>query len=318
MEGERGFVFPYKLAGTNSPKSIRCSYAGGWTGQRASVSTHAAEWGMSGIAAITTDSVASFQLEVLSKDSVPYSFHRARIYFAATPNVQVLLDSSLLLLSEVWNQEMGYKEFVFGPVTSVLKVQIVRTDSLPSSFTLQGVYLGEQQSGITYNTIGVNGAGTYSYLKCPGFAKQIGSLQADVVVFAIGVNDANCLKSDFDRQAFEERYESLIQQFLAVNPNTCFLFITNNDTYYDRRYPNPNGPEVQQAMKNLAARHQAAVFDFFEIMGGLGAIDYWVDANLAAKDRIHFTSKGYELQADLLFASLQKAFGDYLSRSQPK
>jgi lysophospholipase L1-like esterase len=317
VEGERGFVFPYKLAGTNSPRSIRCSYTGNWTGQRASVSSHSAEWGMSGIAAITTDSAATFQVQVFSKDSVPYAFHRARIYYSATPNVQVSLDSSLLVLSEVWNPAMNYKEFVFGPTSSELKVKITRTDSLPSSFTLQGLYLGDQQRGITYNTIGVNGAGTYSYLKCPGFAQQIASLKADVVVFGIGVNDANCLASEFNREAFEARYDSLIAQFVSVNPETCFLFITNNDTYYDRRYPNPNGLEVQKAMKNLATKHQAAVFDFFEIMGGLGAIDYWVGANLAAKDRIHFTPSGYELQADLMFASFQKAFGDYLSRSQP-
>jgi len=250
----------------------------------------------------------------LKSDSVAYPFNKVRIYFSATDNMDVSIYSSLMVLEEKIDTVAGYKEWIFAPAISKLDVTVHRTDSLPGSFTLQGVYLGDNNNGITYNTIGVNGAGTYSYLKCPDFKSQIATLKSDVVVFAIGVNDANCPKSDFDRMAFEARYDSLITQFKSVNPKTCFLFITNNDTYYDRRYPNPNGPQVQLAMMNLAQRHQGAVFDFFEIMGGLGAIDYWVDANLAAKDRIHFTKTGYEYEADLMYAAFQKSFGDYLAR----
>lgn len=314
IEGERGFVFPYQLAGTNAPKSMKCTYTGKWQGQRSSVSTHNARWGMSGIAATTTDNVASFQLTLLKSDSVAYPFNKVRIYYSASANTDVSIYSSLEVLEEKIDTVAGYKEWIFAPSISKLDVTIQRTDSLPGSFTLQGVYLGDNNNGITYNTIGVNGAGTYSYLKCPDFKSQIATLKSDIVVFAIGVNDANCPKSDFDRLAFEARYDSLITQFKAANPKTCFLFITNNDTYYDRRYPNPNGVQVQMAMMNLARRHQGAVFDFFEIMGGLGAIDYWVDANLAAKDRIHFTKTGYEYEADLMYAAFQKSFGDYLAR----
>jgi lysophospholipase L1-like esterase len=314
VEGERGFVFPYQLAGTNAPKSMKCTYTGKWQGQRSSVSSHSARWGMSGIAATTNDSVASFQLSLLKSDSLAYPFNKVRVYFSATSNMQVELVSSVKVLEEKVDTLAGFKEWIFSPSMDQLDVSIHRTDSLPGSFTLQGVYLGDNNNGITYNTIGVNGAGTYSYLKCPDFKNQIATLKTDVVVFAIGVNDANCPKSDFDRLAFEARYDSLITQFKAANPKTCFLFITNNDTYYDRRYPNPNGPQVQLAMMNLAQRHQGAIFDFFEIMGGLGAIDYWVDANLAAKDRIHFTKTGYEYEADLMYAAFQKSFGDYLAR----
>jgi lysophospholipase L1-like esterase len=48
-------------------------------------------------------------------------------------------------------------------------------------------------------------------------------------------------------------------------------------------------------------------------MGGLGSIDDWKDAQLAASDRIHLTKKGYELQADMMFEAFRKAFGDYLN-----
>ena len=47
--GERGFVFPYEMAKTNSPKTIQCSWTGSWTGCRNSVNGSDCEWGMSGI-----------------------------------------------------------------------------------------------------------------------------------------------------------------------------------------------------------------------------------------------------------------------------
>jgi lysophospholipase L1-like esterase len=95
-----------------------------------------------------------------------------------------------------------------------------------------------------------------------------------------------------------------------------FIFVTNNDTYYNRKYPNRNALKVQEVMQNLAEKHNGAVYDMFAIMGGLGSIDDWRDNNLAAKDRIHLTKRGYELQADLMFEAFRNSFGDYLS--EPK
>jgi hypothetical protein len=91
--------------------------------------------------------------------------------------------------------------------------------------------------------------------------------------------------------------------------------VTNNDTYFNKKRPNRNALKVQQAMYNLAARHNGAVYDLFEVMGGLGSIDKWVASGLASRDRIHFTRKGYELQADLMFDAFRKSFGDYLAEA---
>ncbi len=66
-------------------------------------------------------------------------------------------------------------------------------------------------------------------------------------------------------------------------------------------------------MINLAKRHNAVVWDFFEIMGGFHTIRIWQAYGLASKDRTHFTREGYELQAQLLFSAIKESFGDYLA-----
>jgi lysophospholipase L1-like esterase len=90
--------------------------------------------------------------------------------------------------------------------------------------------------------------------------------------------------------------------------------VTNNDTYYQKKYPNKNAIAVQEVMFKLAKKYDGAVFDLFEVMGGLGSINDWERASLAASDRVHLSRKGYELQADLMTYAFQKALGDYLDK----
>jgi lysophospholipase L1-like esterase len=57
-------------------------------------------------------------------------------------------------------------------------------------------------------------------------------------------------------------------------------------------------------MYELADETGGAVFDQFEIMGGLRSMEKWRTAHLAQNDRIHFTKAGYELMGKLLFNAI--------------
>lgn len=314
VEGERGFVFPYKMAGTNNPRTIEFSWTGTWNGCRSSVSNHSCDWGVSGISAITTDPIAAVTVAAHSYDSTYYAFDRIIIYHQGAHGYCITPDPRVVVNRIDENMVDGYTEFHFSPSVRQFSFTL-EAEQTNASFAFQGVYLGSTQPGVTYNAIGVNGAGTYSYLRCPQFGGQLATLHPDLVIFGIGINDANVPETEFSRDAFELRYDSLITIFRSVNPAVKVLFITNSDTYFNRKRPNRNALQVQKAMYNLAAKHEGAVFDFFDIMGGLGSIDHWVTSGLAAKDKIHFTRRGYELQADLMFDAFRKAFGDYLEKA---
>lgn len=313
-EGERGFVFPYEMAKSNSPKSIKCNWTGKWTGCRNSVSGDDCLWGMSGISSTCYDEKASISIAAHSYDSLPYSFGMARIYNQRSANIQLDPDSNVTILKIVENPVSGYTEITFTPDVSTLEFSFHKTDSLPSYFTFQGVYLGNSSNGLTYNSIGVNGASTKSYLRCGLFENQLETLHPDLAIFGIGVNDANVPEGDFDVSLYEARYDSLIKLFLDVNPKTCILFVTNNDTYYHKSHPNKNAIKVQEAMYRLAKKYDGAVYDLFDIMGGLGSIKQWQTAQLAASDKIHLSKKGYELQADMMSLAFREAFGNYLDK----
>ena len=76
---------------------------------------------------------------------------------------------------------------------------------------------------------------------------------------------------------------------------------------------NPKGVLAEQAFLELGKKHDAAVWDFFELMGGLHSMAVWENAGLAQKDKVHFTQQGYALIGDLLYNALMDRYIEHLN-----
>jgi lysophospholipase L1-like esterase len=312
-QGERGFVFPFEIAGVNCPYSIKSSWTGTWTGARTSVNSEQMLWGVSGVSATTKDSSATINIKALDYEKKPFKFNRVRIYNQRSENMKIVLDPDIRITRQKEYLNLGYMEYEFTPAKSDLVFSIQRTDSTESFFTFQGVYLGNDDSGLTYNAIGVNGASAMSYMRGELFQPQLNTLAPDLAIFGIGINDANVPNGTFNAQLYYDRFVKMIKAFRTANPDVCFIFIVNNDTYFQKRVPNRNVYEIQRVLYRLAENYDGAVYDMFEIMGGLGSIRDWQNAKLAMDDKLHLSRKGYELQADMMSEALKEAFGNYLS-----
>ncbi len=316
MAGERGFFFPYRLAHSNMPSDYHVEYTGEWTGCRNAKKASGCIWGMSGYNAKTTDSTADIKLYMSDLQEKNYRFNRIRIFYQMDENsYDVKLDSIYGEVSASIDSIGQFIEYRFDKTYDTLAFALQKTDSLQTHFTLKGIQYLTDEPGITYHSIGVNGASVPAYLRSEDFAKEIKYLGPDLVIFGIGINDANGPTSRFNQSSFENHYRDLINWFKAANPNVNFIFLTNNDSYYRRRYPNQNVFRVVKAMQNLAKENNAAVWDLFEIMGGIGSVKLWEKTGLAKADKVHFTNKGYQLQSDLFFEAFQNAYGNYIKRT---
>ncbi len=71
---------------------------------------------------------------------------------------------------------------------------------------------------------------------------------------------------------------------------------------------NKNNLQVREVFYRLAEATNGAVWDQFEIMGGLKSMDRWRINGYAKTDRIHFTAKGYKLLGDLFFNAFVDAY----------
>ena len=311
LNGGRGFVFPFKMAKTWNPKNHQISFTGKWKSFRNSVKKHHEKWGVSGITVKTTDSISSFQIGYRHDSLTNYTFNRIKVFHdfdTASFQVKLLSETPEKIVE---NKELGYTEFFLEKDTDSLSVEIQKTNSLQTHFSLYGLSLENDDPGIVYTSIGVNGAKTSSFLRNELFVNQLKVVDPDLIVFCIGINDA--YYDNFKPKDYADNYEKLMQWVKSENPDAEFLFVTNNDSYYKRKYPNKRGIEARNVMVDLAKKHHAGLWDLFEIMGGFGSVKFWEENGYAKADKIHFTNKGYQLIGNLMFQALMNDYNKYLT-----
>ena len=268
--------------------------------------------GLAGAAITTTDPTAS--VSIVSRERRPseldpvFRFNKVTLIgFSETENVTPVIGYQGKTLKGSYNDSLS--NYVF-PLPDFTDSICIFFDSVPGEFTLTGVLLENGLPGISVHGIGVNGASVPSYLRCDDFERDLNLIRPDLIIFGIGINDA--AEKDFDKRIFKSHYNELIEVIKRVNPDCALLFMTNNDSYkrlkgYRKkaRYEvNPNGIIAEEAFMEMGEQYNAAVWNQFDIMGGLRSMQDWEKAGLAQKDKVHFTSIGYQLLGDLLYNAL--------------
>lgn len=317
LVASRGMLFPYSAAARcNNPPDYRIHCREKMILTRCVAKEHEYPLGLCGIAVTASDTLTEVQV-VMNEPRVDYATSRVVVLGHSDQGVVPLLhvDDRDIYPSYV---DLRTDRFVFNLSTAVDSFAVMLPCESGQQFTLSGLYLGNRKPGITLSSIGVNGAAVPDYLRCTHFVRDLRILHPDVVIFGIGINDA--VPVNFDTAAFRSNYLALVDSIRAANPDCAFIFVTNNDSFRKtgrRKYTvNSNGQLAREVFYRLARDVDGAVWDQFEIMGGLKSMDQWRLAKLGRPDRVHFTSAGYQLLGNLLSEALLKALAEYSEYSE--
>lgn len=307
----RGLIFPYNVAKTNNPLNYKVRYGGEWTPARNALKQFALDQGACGILASTTDTTAWVSVDLNPDSVIRWSTTHLHIFGSSQKGrVYPVLELEDATEMAPESEETGYR-FDLREAVGRFKIGMRYDENQrmdPDTFVLTGMYADNDEPGIIYSTIGVNGASVPSYLGCVNLERDLKVVKPDLVIFAIGINDATA--ANFTDSLFVANYDSLLRRIRSVAPDCAFIFITNNDSYkrVRRRYTvNKNGEVAKAGFYELARKWKAPVWDLFEIMGGLGSMQSWQNDKLAQKDKVHFTRAGYNVVGQLFF----DAFMDY-------
>ena len=308
--GGQNFVFPFSAGGTNNPSHYRVSSTGFWSYCRNAVRKETDKrMGLAGAAITTTDSIASVSIVTrerhITEFSPKFEFNTVTVIgFSETENVVPVVGFQGDTLKGRYDEYQSTYTYQLPTYTDSICIFF---EAMPGEFTLTGVLLENDMLGISVHGVGVNGARVSSYLRCDDFERDLNLIRPDLIIFGIGINDA--ADKDFEVKYFKSNYNKLIKIIQRVNPDCAILFVTNNDSYTKEkgkrkkvRYQvNPNGRVVEEAFMELGKQHNAAVWDQFDIMGGLCSMQDWEEAGLAKPDKVHFTNSGYKIIGDLLY-----------------
>jgi lysophospholipase L1-like esterase len=318
----RGMIFPYSVVkNSNNPIDYTLSKQGNFTLSRNVQKAARKQLGVTGGAIFSRDTNASISFRW--RVECPFVTTRIVIFGAPTRDSNYQ-NSCQLPINRVPVVVLDSTEYFPIAIDTILERYTYETAPFSGSFTvklpgdsscyftLTGILLNNDLPGITYHSLGINGASVGSFLGCENFSRDLACLQPDLVIFGLGINDAAA--SNFDSLEFKNNYLLLVEKIKEVNPRCAFVFITNNDSYRKigrRKYKvNHHGLAVEQQMYRLAAQTKGAVWDQFHIMGGLTSMSQWQEQHLAQHDKVHFTYKGYQLLGDLFFNAFLSAAHD--------
>jgi lysophospholipase L1-like esterase len=308
VPGERGMVFPFNLAGTNNPANYKFTSPNRWTGYRSV--NHRPEnldYGLMGAAMICRDSVINITFKHnLTLSKPPFSAIRIYHNKGELPFELNFGTDEILVFRQVQNMQLGYTEVYFTDPIDELDLQFSRTTSEVLELELYGIEFLNGKAGISYTTIGVNGAGLYTYLDNVNFEEQLKVSPPDFFAFSVGTNDGNVPYDRFDPQVYKNNLEKMMKIVLRANPRCAILLTVPNDSYYKRKYLNRNIAREREMIIELAEKYKMAVWDFYGIMGELGSSRLWQRNGLMQSDLVHFTSMGYHLKGDLLIDAFLK------------
>lgn len=310
QNGERGIVFPLNLAGTNNPSNYRITSPNHFTAER--IVAHGArtlDLGLMGVGIRSTDSVINMVFKYRNANQQPcfneVFFFRNKGEWAYEMN----FGSDELLVESIYHDNStGFTKVKFCDPLDSLDVQF--KERVPNSvFEFYGMGLeNTSESGISYTSIGINGAGLYSYLGAPNFQEQLMKYPPDMFIFSVGTNDANVPYERFEPESYKSNLEKVMKMVLKANPKCALLLTVPNDAFYKKKYANKNVAREREVIFELAEQYQMAVWDLYGIMGELGSSKTWLSNGLMQSDYVHFTSKGYQLKGRLLFDAFLKYF----------
>src|SRR3989344_8170694 len=160
--------------------------------------------------------------------------------------------------------------------------------------------------------IGVNGAEYRHYVMSKYFTQQLSYLSSDLMIISLGTNEA--YSAGFDKDLFYRSIDSLVLSIKAISPNVNFVISTPPDSYRKTRKGRVKNPDMKLARETVVdycLKNNVAYWDLYEIMGGYGSMGKWYAMKLTAKDRVHFSGRGYQIHGDLFYTALMNGYEKY-------
>jgi hypothetical protein len=123
-----------------------------------------------------------------------------------------------LLIRACENNEMLWTnaEYIENELIQLIKRHDLGRRKIERMYPIQ-VVLENDDAGVIYSGIGVNGAKCSDYNKFPMFFEQLPALEADLVIISLGTNES--FQKNFNSDKFYNEIDTLVTKLSITNPN---------------------------------------------------------------------------------------------------
>ena len=309
--GGRGFIFPFRIANTNNPINYSLMFGGKWSNCKATQSGDACTLGLNGLEINTRDSNSYMIIDPERNGKMDYSFNSLKLFYhtdedSYSPIFENNKDNNFFFDEQP--VEDGYSQFFFNKPQDTVNMRLSKSFPAQNHFQFYGMSLENNNPGLLYHAIGLNGAFTKTYNKSTLFTKELSALEPDLVIVSLGTNDNFLPESRYCRFCIKDNLRTLLDNIRASKPGVSILLVTPGDFYLKNGAHNNNNNNYRTVLYELAEEYNCGVWDFNAVMGGDYSIKNWVKQGLARNDYVHYSKKGYEVQGELLYRAIMDAY----------
>lgn len=310
----RGLVAPFKVGRTNEPSSYKSSSNKRWQARRMVNEKDSLPIGISGLSIKNNDASTNLMITTMNQHGLDYSFSKITLFHQkGLNNYNFNICDSLLCFQAKIDATLDTLQELSVVKTKRSNCAIFNVDTEDTignkTSLIYGMMLENEQPGLLYHMIGINGAEYRHYNKHEKLQQQLTYLKPDLIIISLGTNEAYAPK--YKSSDFIAQVDSLISNLKLKNPEAAFIITTPGDSNKGRKYKNPNNLKAAQALIAYCEQHQLIYWNWFRIMGGSGVINKWAIKGLTSKDKLHLNRKGYEIQGALLHEAIMNAFHNY-------
>lgn len=179
----------------------------------------------------------------------------------------------------------------------------------------------ESNSGVIVDNIALRGsAGTiFGKIDKTLLQSQYDKLNVKLLILQFGGNVIPHIKSDKKAEDYAKWFASQIYRLKGMNPNASVIVIGPSDMSVKEKNEYVTQPyleKVRDELKKASLDAGCAYFDIYEAMGGKNSMPLWVNAepSLAAPDYIHFSQKGAQKMAELVYKAIEDDYKEYKAK----
>jgi lysophospholipase L1-like esterase len=207
-------------------------------------------------------------------------------------------------------EEPGYFHYETTPGQHKLEVETLDR----SPVRLFG-WVAENATGVTYETLGINGASASIMLDWnePVLKSNIQRRNPSLIILAYGTNEAG--RKDWTVESYQAMFETLIARIRDAAPTATIMVIGPPDRYIRTRkgwITMENVDTIVEGQRQAAIATGCAFWDLRAKMGGKGSMQQWVTAGMAQYDHVHFTGTGYKVLGDAVFRDLMSQYEAFM------
>lgn len=228
-----------------------------------------------------------------------------------------VLTDSVGLLRTFWEQ---LRELRLGLRSDTLHIVHVGDSHIRGHYfpRATGALMQQAFGALKYTDVGINGAFCVTFTR-PDRLESVVSLHPDLVILSFGTNESHNRR--YNSMLHYRQMEELVGLLRDSLPGVPMLMTTPPGSYESilrrgrrRTYQvNTRTETVVNTIRRFADDNGLAVWNMYHILGGRrrACLNWW-ESGLMRPDHIHYLAPAYELQGQLFYQALIKAYNDYV------